>query len=181
MAQNVTAADRIHELNSINEEVTLMLRSAGLAINTLTGRDPPTQNGVDQEMKDSPQDTESASTQFEGHVTEYYTKLQAVIARLRRQAYALEEAGIITAETTTLAEKAASAAKPDARTARDSLPASNASKPARITNGGLGNLDIGWLNSRGNKVALEKEHEIMIEAKELLQEMLASEQVSDTG
>ena len=37
---------------------------------------------------------------------------------------------------------------------------------------GLGNLDVGWLNSRGNQVEVEKEKEIMIEAREVLRQML---------
>lgn len=176
MAQAVTAADRIRELNNINEDVSSMLKAAGLAINTLTGRDPPSQAGDDAEMTDASAATSKSSSEtFETHVTEYYTKLQAVIARLRRQAYALEEAGIISVEATALTSSGATAApRNDAMASRGASPVVTSTEPARLTNGGLGNLDIGWLNSRGNKVATEKEHEIMIEAKELLQDMLAS-------
>ena len=38
----------------------------------------------------------------------------------------------------------------------------------RITNSGLGNLDVGLLNSRGNSVGMEKEAELSTEATDLL-------------
>lgn len=152
-----------------------MLRSAGLAINTLTGRASSPNHGDDTEMVDSATlSLESSKQAFETHVTEYYTKLQAVVARLRRQAYALEEAGIISAEAAALTSSSAAAGRNDATSQRAGSPGAASTETGRITNGGLGNLDIGWLNSRGNKVAAQKENEIMVEVKELLQDMLAN-------
>ncbi|KAH0389943.1 hypothetical protein KCU89_g16133, partial [Aureobasidium melanogenum] len=46
----------------------------------------------------------------------------------------------------------------------------------RITNGGLGNLDVGLLNSRGNSVGLDKEAELIAEAKQMIAEMLKEHQ-----
>ena len=97
---------------------------------------------------------EQRKTAFAEHTKTYYTTLQAIIARLRRQAYALEEAGIIDAEASSKAS---------------TLP----KESERITNGGLGNLDVGWLNSRGNKVGAEKENELVEEAKKLIEETLS--------
>ncbi|QIX00476.1 hypothetical protein AMS68_005993 [Peltaster fructicola] len=170
MSQAVTPAERIRDLNSINEDVTSMLEAAGLAINTLTGRDEPAHDDDDTVMTNAETNSDTTSNTFERHVKEYYTKLQAVTARLRRQAYALEEAGIISTEASTLASTGSAPAVP-----RGGTPGLVSTELGRLTNGGLGNLDIGWLNSRGNKVATEKEHEIMIEAKELLQDALRNE------
>lgn len=162
MAQQILPADRIRELASINEDVATMLKSAGQAINTLTGRTDAAQDD-NVEMKDADNKEHSidgAKRAFEKHVTDYYTSLQAVVARLRRQAYALEEAGIISSEAAALSNAPARPAQP------------GSTEHERITNGGLGNLDIGWLNSRGSQVGMEKENEILIEAKELLQDVL---------
>lgn len=163
MSQQMTPAERIRELSSINEDVAAMLKSAGLAVDTLTGR-PPSRFDEDEEMttEDSTDRTaEGAKATYKKHVTDYYTSLQAVIARLRRQAYALEEAGIVASEASTLSNAPA----------RPAGAGQNAEQ-GRITNGGLGDLDIGWLNSRGNQGGMEKENEILIEAKEVLEELL---------
>lgn len=42
-----------------------------------------------------------------------------------------------------------------------------------ITNGGLGSLDIGWLNSRGDAVGRGKEEEVWAEVREMLEKMKA--------
>lgn len=154
----ISPAERIRELCAINEDVAAMVQSAGQAIDSLTNR-PLSQavDGDDTQMVD--QATADARKEaFAEHTKAYYTSLQAVVARLRRQAYALEEAGIIAAEPPGL-----SAGKGQGVEGSD-----------RITNGGLGNLDVGWLNSRGNKVGAEKEGELLADAMNLLEETLAT-------
>nr|POE48859.1 hypothetical protein CFP56_38956 [Quercus suber] len=143
----ITPADRIRDLNEINEDVARMIKAAGLAINALTGRslDP-------LEAKENTKGAEGSEARKEAfrlNTEEYYTSLQSIIARLRRQAYSLEEAKIIS---------------PEAQTA-----SSNQALGGKIINGGLGNLDVGHLNSRGNKVGAEKEAELIDEARKLLE------------
>lgn len=48
-------------------------------------------------------------------------------------------------------------------------PAQEAEREAPVTNGGLGNLDVGWLNSRGEGVERGKEGELVEEVRELLE------------
>lgn len=173
--RTITPADRIRELSDINTDVAAMLQSAGQAINALTNR-PVTSADGDAQMTDETSNTMKAHKQaFTENTEAYFTTVQAVFARLRRQAYALEEAGIIDSEasamTTTVAREGARTAepKPDVRGA----PAQAARpEPMRLLNGGLGKFDVGWLNSRGNKVGEEKEAELIQEAKELLEEAL---------
>lgn len=45
----------------------------------------------------------------------------------------------------------------------------------RLVNGGLGNLDVAWLNNRIGKGGLEKEEEILREARELLEKVVRKE------
>lgn len=168
-AQAISPADRIRELSVINKDVALMLQSASQALSTLT--DTPASahidDGADTEMTDTDGNghLDARKRGFERHATDYYTSLQAVIARLRRQAYALEEAGIIAPEAAALSTTSTAQRQ----------GAAPVSEPERITNGGLGNLDIGWLNSRGNKVGAEKENELLKDTKSLLEDMLAKD------
>lgn len=171
-AQTSSPADRIRELSDINAEVAEMLQSAGKAINSLTDRPLPAGNG-DTAMENGSDvaSFEKRKEAFSQNTEAYYTHLQAIVARLRRQAYALEEAGIIAPEAPTLAgntqqRQAVQGAQ------RGQAPAASGQETERITNGGLGSLDVGWLNSRGNKVGLEKENELIDDAKRLLEETL---------
>ena len=179
-SQTVTPADRIRELSTINADVATMLQSAGQAINSLTNK--PLNKSADGD-----EDTEMAEEgkvatlddrkeAFAEHTRAYYTGLQTVVARLRRQAYALEEAGIIAAEAPSLSAGAQQRQRsPTAARGGGQSAAVPFQEGDRITNGGLGNLDVGWLNSRGNKVGAEKEAELVEEAKELLEDTLAQE------
>lgn len=158
-SKTISPADRIRELATINAEVTAMLQSAGHAINALTPR-PVSEDNATPSLDDRKE-------AFTHHTEAYYTGLQSIVAQLRRQAYALEEAGIIAPEASSITA-----------TTQQQRPGAPATAPdsQRITNAGLGNLDVGWLNSRGNKVGAEKENELVDEAKKLLQDVLAREE-----
>ena len=165
---DISPASRIRELSAINADIPAMLEAAGKAINAITNK--PLVNSEDADMEVAAEEGGKVATieerreVFEEHAKTYYTTLQAIVARLRRQAYALEEAGIIPAEAHTTLSSNAQRGQPGAAAAKES---------ERITNGGLGNLDVGWLNSRGNKVGAVKESELVEEAKKLLEETLA--------
>ncbi|KAK5006445.1 hypothetical protein LTR28_006483 [Elasticomyces elasticus] len=170
-----TSADRIRELSVINTDVSAMLAAAGQAINSLTNRPlPSNQDGDGHSMNsltqsDSLQDHKQAFTE---NTTAYYTHLQAIVARLRRQVYALEEAGIIEAEAR---NHNAIAAKSVTLPGTGGQAGRTGPEPEKITNGGLGNLDVGWMNSRGNNVGAQKEAELIEEAKQMLEERLGLE------
>lgn len=169
--QTISAADRIRELSAINAEVAAMLQSAGLAIDSLTNRPLKKQTDADNDIEmtdDNRQATlDDRKAAFTQHTEAFYTGIQSIVARLRRQAYALEEADIISPEAPALAHQKAST--------QNRPPAAGPPMPEaeRLINGGLGNLDVGWLNSRGNKVGVEKENELIEDAKKLLEESLS--------
>lgn len=176
--RTLSAADRIRELSSINAEVATMLQSAGQAINSLTSRplETPAERDEDTAMTESDDQTtiDDRKAAFTNHAEAYYTSLQSLTARLRRQAYALEEAGIVSAEAPGL--PSSSQQRQNAPVVGSGRPQSGvvpSQEPERVTNGGLGNLDVGWLNSRGNKVGVEKENELIREARKLLEEKLS--------
>jgi hypothetical protein len=175
-SSEISPATRIRELSAINADIPAMLEAAGKAVNALTNKPLIKSEGgdmdVDLEEGGKAATIEERREVFTEQTKVYYTTLQAIVARLRRQAYALEEAGIIPAEAhTTLSSNAQ----------RGQAGAAAAKESERITNGGLGNLDVGWLNSRGNKVGAEKESELVEEAKKLLEETLARGQNAKSG
>ena len=83
---------------------------------------------------------------FLAHVRSYFSTLKGLQKSLDKQAQALEDSGIIPAE-------------------RDPVAVHTG-----ITNGGLGNLDVAWLNSRRRDVGLGKEKELRAEADVWLKE-----------
>ena len=160
---------RIRELNDISSGLTEMLRNMGHAINVLS---PNAQEGDDS--------VEARKQQFEQLMQASYVDIQAWQAKMKRQAYALEEAGIIAAEAST-AKTTSSQQAQGGGAGRGGAGAAPVVEPERITNGGLGNLDVGWLNSRGNKVSVEKEAELLQEGKALLHDEVDKQRTGTSG
>ncbi|TIA00144.1 hypothetical protein D6C82_04721 [Aureobasidium pullulans] len=168
----LTPAERIRELSAINADVPALLSSAANAVNALTDRPINAASTDSDDMVDVESDNSPAAHKeaFTKNTTAYFTHIQSIMARLRRQAYALEEAGIIAAEAPTLSSTGA--APETAGLARRGPQGQPQRQPAedgdRVTNGGLGGLDVGLLNSRGNSVGLDKEAELIAEAKQMV-------------
>lgn len=145
-----------------------MLESAGLAIKALTARsasspdEQPSQSiSIEQQKKD-----------FKTATAQYFSLLSSVDVRLRRQIYALEEAEIIPAEAPTK-ESQSTSTVPAALAALTNTLNVPAAKQAGTnknisTSGGLGALDVGWLNSRNDSVGKDKEAELWSTAKDFI-------------
>ena len=198
----MSPAERIRELSAINADVPAMLSAAGMAVSALTNKAPDNHNSHDETSGTDGGDGSNAGPSvaarkqvFTEKAKEYLTLAQSISALLRRQAYALEEAGINAAEapvistTSSFNQESAQRGGPGAPTGmprRGGHGLNGASmsqrQPAddgdRVTNGGLGKLDVGLLNSRGNSVGLEKEAELVAEAKELLTSLVNPSQSS---
>jgi hypothetical protein len=177
--QTVSTADRIRELADINSDVAAMLTSAGLAMNALTNR--PLNATSDDDNDTNMEDTQERATldtrkqAYQKNTKDFFDNLHAVTARLRRQAYALEEAGIISPQPFTISSISVKSAKPPPTQPGRGAPQQSDQQPERITNGGLGRQDIGWLNSRGNRVGADKEKELVEDAKKLLENVLKND------
>lgn len=107
-----------------------------------TGEDPMDIVGDDIDNSDP---LAARKRAFLSHVRTYYTTLRRLKDDLHVEVNALSEAGLL-----------------------DSNLDSSVLGPG-ITNGGLGDLDIGWLNSRAKDVALGKEKELVSELRDLLE------------
>lgn len=109
---------------------------------------------------------------FKQAASQYFSLLSAVDVRLRRQIYALEEAEIIPAEAPPK-EQPNSLSVPSAFAAfgNGPVPATAQQMAASKTvgsTGGLGSLDVGWLNSRNDDVGKQMEAELWAEAEEFI-------------
>jgi hypothetical protein len=152
-----TKAERIQQLNEIDRSITTLLHSAGLALQTLTS----SSSSQDQNKREAFQEKSNA----------YLRTLQSVDVRLRRQIYGLEEEDIIPAEK----------GKMKSNEGQDGILGGVGSSMANqgaagkeetqisVGDGGMGKLEIGWLNSRSGRVGMAMEAELWEKAKGFLE------------
>lgn len=144
---SLTPADRIAELNDIDGSISTLLSAASDAIGILSNSPASTtQPGVLR----SPT---SAREAFTTAANTYFSSLSSIEVRLRRQVYALEEAGLIRPGDDT-----------DTRRGR-----AIGSDPAAARVGG-GPLDPSWLNARASdKVGEGMQRELLAQAREFVE------------
>jgi len=111
---------------------------------------------------------EQQKQRFTVATTEYFALVSSVDIGLRQQIHALEEDKIIPSEATYKESQggADTSVTSTGASAATGIP-SSASRSAMI-GGGLGNLDIGWLNSRNDNVDKEMEAELWKKASTFL-------------
>ena len=92
---------------------------------------------------------------------------------LRRQIYALEEAEILPAEAVTREPPTSLAvhSTSQANSPGSSLSKSVVGNKSAIAGGGLGNLDVGWLNGRNDNVGKEMKSELWREAENFVHKL----------
>lgn len=103
----------------------------------------------------------------------YFALVSSLDVRLRRQIHALEEDDILPAEVSENEAQTNTAVPPgvSALAAGSTGPLSRriGSGKGAITGGGLGSLDVGWLNSRNDRVGKEMEAKLWDQAREFVQ------------
>lgn len=131
------------------QDIAKLLESAGLAIQALAGNGRNTE--VDADPARSSSIEEQRST-FSAATNDYFGRLSSIDTRLRKQIYALEDAEIVPAEAS-VRSAATSQTVSAGITALKGGPnkASTADKPKNV-GATLGNLDVGWLNSRNDSM-----------------------------
>ncbi|KAK6068225.1 hypothetical protein SCUP234_10213 [Seiridium cupressi] len=156
-----TTAERIQQLGEIDESIVGLLRTVGAAIQSLNKKDL---NDGDAAMNTGPgeadsddEDESGKDTAFKHHMNDFLRTLRSVNVRMKRQIWGLEEAGII---------KSSDAPTGDAA-ADDGLKALEPDG-----NGKIGGMDVGWLNSRSNKVERDMESELWDQAEAFLKERI---------
>ena len=140
-----------------------LLRCAGSALEALTTFETGSEDAQDQSRS-----LEKQKDVFTAASSEYLKLLSSIDARLRRQINALQDAEIIPAEAVTRDSQSG-------QTISSSSPAMGGPAPLSkqtggrsvITGGGLGSLDVGWLNSRNDYIGKGMEAGLWEEAQKL--------------
>lgn len=132
------------------QSITELLKSAGLALKTLSASQSPSEIPFEERKR-----------AFESASNSYLKTLQTVDVGLRRQIYGLEEADILTPEKPKKAKEGHDGATGFGKAAPMVEPT--------IADGGMGKLDIGWLNSRSGRVGRDMEAELWEKAKTFLE------------
>ncbi|SLM34410.1 Mediator complex, subunit Med11 [Lasallia pustulata] len=161
------AGQRIKQLNDIDRDVAKLLQSAGLAIKALSNVSTAPEAAIRSATLEQHKGTFTTAT------AQYFSLLSSIDIRLRRQIYALEEAEIISAE----APAKETHSNPNLSTAfaafgggQSGTAALQTATEKNITStaGGLGNLDVGWLNGRNDNVGKDMEAELWAKAQEFV-------------
>ncbi|KAJ6442191.1 mediator complex, subunit Med11 [Purpureocillium lavendulum] len=147
-SQPFTVEENIQQLNAIDKSIVQLMNHAATALGALT---TPTAEGSVKPALNPPAQKEA----FRSATDAFLTTLHSVDVRMKRQVLALEEAGIVRLSA------AASASQDPKATSKASL------KPNGV--GSVGNLDVGWLNSRGTRVERDMEAELWRDAREFLE------------
>ncbi|KAL9635174.1 MAG: hypothetical protein Q9204_002711 [Flavoplaca sp. TL-2023a] len=170
-----SATERITQLSDVDRDVAELLRSAGMAIKTLTCAEPDADE-LDNSQSNS---IEERQQRFTTASSRYFSLLSSIDVRLRRHISALEDAGILPSETiATETQSSRDVSTTNTSISNNLLLRPGASARDAITNGGIGNLDVGWLNSRNNNVERKMEANLWKEAHELIDTIL---EAKDSG
>ncbi|KAK7542854.1 mediator complex protein-domain-containing protein [Phyllosticta citribraziliensis] len=155
------AVEHIQELSKIKEDIPRLLTAAGSAVSALTNREippPPSSSSADpSSISDSPLEARKAA--FSAHTKQYFSLVRTIQDNLMRQIGALEDAGVIPAK----AEKVEG----------------GSGAGGEVKNGGLGELDVGWLNARTRDVGVVKGAELVAEARKRLEARLGDGEGQD--
>ncbi|KAF7531855.1 hypothetical protein G7054_g8469 [Neopestalotiopsis clavispora] len=159
-----TTAERIQQLGEIDESIVSLLRTAGAAIQSLNKKDPNEGDGVmdlggggDADSDDDEDDESGKDRAFKHQMNDFMRTLRSVNVRMKRQIWGLEEAGII---------------KSSDAPAGDAAGDENGKTLEPDGNGKIGGMDVGWLNSRSNKVERDMESELWDQAEAFLNDMI---------
>ncbi|EQL00766.1 hypothetical protein G6O67_005083 [Ophiocordyceps sinensis] len=150
--QPFTAEENIDHLNAIGRSIAQLMNHTATALNALTtpASADPSADGASKPALDPP----SQKDAFRSATDSFLTTLHNIDVAMKRQVLALEEAGIVNLSN-------APRQGPNSATAKASL------KPNGV--GTVGNLDVGWLNSRSSRVERDMEAELWQEAREFLE------------
>ncbi|OAA45446.1 Mediator complex, subunit Med11 [Metarhizium rileyi] len=145
-----TVEENIHQLNAIDKSIAQLMSQTATALNALTTQTPSTSPSNDDSLILNPPAQKEA---FKSATDAFLTTLHSIDVRMKRQIMALEEAGIVHLSNT--------------QRQGPNGAAKSSLRPNGV--GTVGNLDVGWLNSRGTRVERDMEAELWQDAKEFLQ------------
>ncbi|KAK1672812.1 mediator complex protein-domain-containing protein [Colletotrichum godetiae] len=159
-----TLQERIQQLCEIDTQIVSLMSHTSSALSAL-GAPPKTSSDP---SNPSAQTLSSQTQTFKTSMDALLSTLHTVDVHMKRQILSLEEASII---------KLRNDADPKTRQPVMNEDAKIVARPSLEPNGvgTIGNLDVGWLNSRNNKVEREMEAELWAKMRELLERYHAKE------
>lgn len=153
-----------------------LLQSAGLAVKALTK--PAASDSHEKSLTQS-STIEQHKESFTNATAQYFSLLSSVDVRLRRQIHALKEAEILPTKVASREGRAKVAVNPQiAAMAYAPNAKQKGGNKGAVTGGGLGSLDVSWLNSRNDNVGEEMEAELWEEARRFVERL---EEAKATG
>ncbi|KAI2463409.1 mediator complex, subunit Med11 [Annulohypoxylon bovei var. microspora] len=160
-------AERIQQLAEIDRNIASLLRSTAQAVQTLGKQGA---RGEDVNMVD---DKDQQSRVFQDSMNDFLRTLRTVNVGMKRQIWGLEEEQIISLDK-------------EPQNLRDEggevQIANHRNAPLKPDGDGkIGGLDVGWLNSRSDKVERDMEADLWNEAEAFLQHLLQTGGVSQTA
>ncbi|KAI0160039.1 mediator complex, subunit Med11 [Hypoxylon sp. FL1284] len=158
-----TKAERIQQLGEIDRDIVSLLRSTAQAVQTLGKQQAQGEDVAMTENKDHQVDV------FQNSMNDFLRTLRTVNVNMKRQIWGLEEADIVTLDTNETSGADPESSKPSAGQRKAPLQPDG--------DGKIGGLDVGWLNSRSDKVEKDMEADLWNEAEAYLQRFLKA---SDT-
>ncbi|KAF5658256.1 mediator complex [Fusarium heterosporum] len=168
-----TVGENIRQLNAIDQHMVQLMKHTTTALNALTIPSSPESNqNTDPaaETTKPPLDPPAQKETFRSATDSFLTTLHTVDVMMKRQIFALEEAGII------------DLAPPKRQETEGPILVAQPVLPSQRPNGvgAVGNIGAGWLNSRGTRVERDMESELWDKAKGLLKkEKAKNESPSD--
>ncbi|KAI1632723.1 mediator complex, subunit Med11 [Biscogniauxia mediterranea] len=160
-----TKAERIQQLGDIDRNIVRLLTSTAQAIQGLVKNDTP---DGDVMMTEEDQGTQGTQSQvFQKSMDDFLRTLRAVNVGMKRQIWGLEEAGIIT-----LSKKDNQSIREENGEVQMVNTRSGPLEPDG--NGRIGGLDVGWLNSRSNKVERDMEAHMWDEAEAIMNRVMGA-------
>lgn len=109
---------------------------------------------------------------FQNSMNDFLRTLRTVNVGMKRQIWGLEEAGIVSLDTNETQSADAEGSK--------TAGAGNRNMPLQPDGDGrIGGLDVGWLNSRSNKVESDMEADLWNEAESFLRRLLETSGTSE--
>ncbi|KAL6854438.1 mediator complex domain-containing protein [Trichoderma novae-zelandiae] len=143
-----TLEENIQQLNDIDRSIVQLMTHTATALGALT-------TPVSSDDSNPSASVEAAAQQeaFRKATDTFLDTLHSIDVRMKRQILALEEAGIVNLSS-------------GPRQGRNTTVKASL-KPNGM--GAIGNLDVGWLNSRSTKVERDMELELWRRAQELLE------------
>ena len=152
----------------LKQDAVQLLFAAGLALKALS---PSPLHSPDHSLNTAPPSIEQQKQAFSAATTEYFRRLSSLDVGLRTQIQALAEARIISDEIATKDQSNSTASGKYAGLLGVPTAAPKPLSRSGVSGGGLGNLDVGWLNSRNDYVGKNMEAEILKKASDFLASM----------